>query len=497
MQKNNNKKGFSLIEIIISLAIISMLSLGIYSLIIFSLKINTDNKNYVNATEIAKQKMEQIRNMPYDNVGVLLGSPPGNIPQEETVHRNKTFKVNTYIKFEDDSYDGLIGSTTKPDINNCGLDYKIATIKVSWDSNFGSKEIIIFSKIIPDTLENISGYGTMKILINDRDGNPVPNALVSVYNNTTTTTIDVHDLPTNTNGILYYPVPKASHYRISAYKNGYASSTTYAASSTNPNPFFEDWTVSEGQLVESNLEINKFVYLNIETVSQSMPDNYKINSESSSRDQKRPSLSLDKNDNLYLSWQSDTTTSSKIFIQKYDSAFNSQWTDDIEISPGTNFQYYPDIVTASSSGKSFIVWQDNSSILKMTALKKPETRIAKKDKLDYIKYSPRKRSFSLNFKYPDIKKIKFSNIINKLENNLKIHKAQAGGMIIQTKIGSTKNNSSILNAIFDNTPIEGNMIIAMAVNRNDNTNFNVPTNSNGSFSLSSYSNTNYRLDVGI
>ena len=137
--------GFSLIEVLISLFIIMILTLGVYSLIILSLRITADNKSYVGAIGIANQKMEQIRNLPYKDVGVQGGIPSGNIPQQEILTRDGIYTVNTYITYYDDPYDGQAGSTTPDTIIN---DYKIATIKVSWESKYGQKKITVFSKII-------------------------------------------------------------------------------------------------------------------------------------------------------------------------------------------------------------------------------------------------------------------------------------------------------------------------------------------------------------
>ena len=47
--------GFSIVEVLVSLLIIMILMLGIYSLVILSLNLNAENANYVQAMEIANQ----------------------------------------------------------------------------------------------------------------------------------------------------------------------------------------------------------------------------------------------------------------------------------------------------------------------------------------------------------------------------------------------------------------------------------------------------------
>jgi prepilin-type N-terminal cleavage/methylation domain-containing protein len=82
-------KGFTLIEVIVSLLVSMMLIFGIYSLVMYSLHITSDNKFYIEAFEIANQKMEQIRNFPYNDVGTILGSPTGVIPDYEYSLRDR------------------------------------------------------------------------------------------------------------------------------------------------------------------------------------------------------------------------------------------------------------------------------------------------------------------------------------------------------------------------------------------------------------------------
>jgi len=492
-------KGFTLIELMVSITIITVLIFGLYNLIILSIKISTENKAYVEATEIANQKMEQIRNLPYDQVGVLLGSPPGSIPQVEYVEREGRYKINTYIKFEDDPYDGLIGSTTNPDENNCGLDYKIATVIVSWQGEYGDKKISMFTKIIPNSMETMDGYGIMKILVNDKDGIPVPNALVSIYNNTGTTTIDVKNIPTNTEGILLYAVPYGPNYELSVTKIGYGTSTTYAASSTNPTPTPEHWTVAEGQLTEDNIEINKLVNINLNTLAQDLPDNFLLSSGLKPRNQERPSVALASDNSMYLTWESSTATSSFVYVQKYDFSLNSQWVSTIAINSTSDFQYKPDIDTLSS-GNSYIVWHDNSSSLKLVSLPKKMT----KQKTIVIK-SKNNNSIKNIFSYlPNFNSIfnhrkQFINIIKnqKLKNIFFPLETKAASSIVQTKISSHYKWSSSMSTTFNTPPTEGNVIIAIAVLSNNSASFSAPYNSSGSFTESSYSATSYRPEVGM
>ncbi len=68
MCKLHNNKGFTLIEIMISIAIIAIGIFAVMSLIITVMKGNTLSKRVTTATTIAQGKMEDFKSMDYDSV---------------------------------------------------------------------------------------------------------------------------------------------------------------------------------------------------------------------------------------------------------------------------------------------------------------------------------------------------------------------------------------------------------------------------------------------
>ncbi len=511
--KTRNQSGFTLVEVLVSIAILVILALGIFSLILLSLRVTADNKYYVEAIEIANQKMEQIRNLPYDEVGVQGGIPGGNIPQVETINREGTFTVNTYITYYDDPYDGLAGDDA---IVN---DYKIATIKVGWTGKFGNRSVTVFSKIIPRTEETNEGYGLLKISVNNANAEPLAGANVRVVNSALS--VDVTN-PTNGDGILYLPaLASFQGYEITVTKTDEESAGIYYGTDRTYSPSAGKspvhLSVTEGDKTEESFTIDKLANLRIRTVSNNLPANWRVNRPQSTRDQINANFSLDGSDNMYFVWQSDTATSSYIYAQKYDSSSVRQWTDDYKVS-NTRFQRNPDIATAAN-GNSFIVWQDNSITLKQITYNAPGN-LAKKYALnDAEDEAPAPRNLKKQ-NFPSIKYLIYdaigNSIFNKLKNsakkiynniagslaglfrdNLTVESARAGGSIVQTKIGSIVNNGNTLTATFNNPPTEGNVIIAIAVHRNANNSFSPPTNAAGVFTESAYSNSSWYLDVGI
>ena len=146
-KKSKNQKGLTLIEILVSLFVIMLLGLGVYGLIIFSLNITSDNKMYVKALRIGNQQMEQIFNLPYDEVGLMNGDPVGVLSENKTVERAGSFSVHTQVSYYDDPYDGLAG-----DGDMDSDDYKLVTITVGFSSKTGERDVTLFSKIVPNSL---------------------------------------------------------------------------------------------------------------------------------------------------------------------------------------------------------------------------------------------------------------------------------------------------------------------------------------------------------
>ena len=68
MRRLHRNNGFTLIEIMIAIAIITIGIFGVMSLIITVMKGNTLSKRVTTATTIAQDKMEDFKRMGYDNV---------------------------------------------------------------------------------------------------------------------------------------------------------------------------------------------------------------------------------------------------------------------------------------------------------------------------------------------------------------------------------------------------------------------------------------------
>jgi len=365
-----NKKGFTLIELLVSLFVIMVIMLGIYSLIIISLKLNSDNAFFIEATEIANQKMEIIRNLSYDDVGLTTGFPAGVILQDETINRTGTYNIHTSVLYYDDPYDGEAGSG-----DTVFTDYKIVTIKVSWTGKFKERSISIFSKIISATEETTTGYGLLKISVVDSGGAPVPNADIQIINPAESINMTI---TADTSGKLSVPLPPGfENYEIIVTKTNYGVDKTHERNAVNLNPTKPHISIFDGLKTEESFSIDKLSLLTIKTLSNTLPNNWNVNPIATTTSNSKISASSDNSDNIYIAWQNSASATSTVFVQKFDSSDTAQWSNPKEISD-TSYQKNPDITT-TSNGNSFIVWQDNSTVLKATAYK-PKNNLVFKPK---------------------------------------------------------------------------------------------------------------------
>ncbi len=113
--------GSTLIELISASAILLIVAIGTIGALTFSATSSADSKQGVSALNLANQKLEEARNLPYDDVGITYadgtyGDPSGTIPDSEAVGE---FTVETSVSWARDAVTGR-------------SEYKDIRIAVSW-----------------------------------------------------------------------------------------------------------------------------------------------------------------------------------------------------------------------------------------------------------------------------------------------------------------------------------------------------------------------------
>lgn len=261
MKRNS---GETFISLLIALAIFAILSNAIFTLTTSSFKTVSFSKARIVARHLAEEKIETIRNMPYDNVGTSGGVPAGTLLQTENKFVNGlNFVIKTSIVYIDDPFDGQSPADLLP------TDYKRVRIDVSWGGAASSSKnpVVITTDIAPKGIEKAAGGGTLSVLVFDANAIAVSQAEVHIESNGLTPAIDITQT-TNDNGRMIIPgIPQCTEcYDITVTKSGYSTDKTYTITEV-ANPSKPRVSIVEGSLTEISFTIDKNSTLNISTLS--------------------------------------------------------------------------------------------------------------------------------------------------------------------------------------------------------------------------------------
>jgi prepilin-type N-terminal cleavage/methylation domain-containing protein len=256
-----SNKGYTLIEVVIAAFILGTIVVGLFSLITLTLRASHDGQRKIVATALANEKMEQVRNLPYNSVGTSGGIPFGTIPQSQQIVRNgDTYTVATDIRYIDDSYDGTASSTPRDTVNT---DYKQVRVEVSWVSNIPSRSVLLITDIVPSGIEGGDSLGTLIFQALNSAGVGVANATVNLTNSSVSPAINLTTTTNSTGQIVVPGLPvSAGTYQVSVTKSGY---TTSSASFT-PDVDHSALTAIAGDVTNKTFAIDTASSLTIKTV---------------------------------------------------------------------------------------------------------------------------------------------------------------------------------------------------------------------------------------
>ncbi len=257
------RRGFTLVELLVTIAVFGLVFGGLIASIQFTMKLISISKAKTTALSLANERLEYIRSLAYDGIGTVSGIPGGPIPQNSTTTLNGiTFHERVLIRYVDSPDDG----TGASDINGILADYKEVKVEYSWPSATGTSTIFLLTNIVPKGIETTAGGGTLTVNVFDAGVQPIQGASVHVYNDTTTSTIDVTQF-TNADGIVMFSgAPAAANYEITVTKAGYSTDQTYEATTTNPNPVTPHVAVIESTVSTMNFQIDELSNLRVRTI---------------------------------------------------------------------------------------------------------------------------------------------------------------------------------------------------------------------------------------
>ncbi len=274
--KRTAEGGFTLVELVFGAVIMALMVGSIGTLFIDNLHTVTLAKARSIGLGIANEKMEALRDLPYDSLATQGGAiyPPGVLPDTETVTRdNYKFNIRTEINYVDDAYDGYItcpcasGPAAGKPKDLYPYDYKKAQITVTLASS-GTVVSTLTTDMAGKAAETSSSTGILSITVLDSTGNPVPNANVTIVNTVPNPDVNIATT-TDNNGLVIIPKlpPDANNkYQITASLPGYSTDRTIpdpAGSTTavqlNPN-------VIAQQITSVTLKIDRISTLYIHAI---------------------------------------------------------------------------------------------------------------------------------------------------------------------------------------------------------------------------------------
>ncbi len=111
LKKENNQKGLSLIEVLVTILILAIILISLISVFIYGFNLLSRTKQVILATQTAQEAVEFLRNMSFDDVQTTTSFPPEiNIPD--------------YL----DNSQGSLDIEDGP-----GSDIKKLTVSITWD----------------------------------------------------------------------------------------------------------------------------------------------------------------------------------------------------------------------------------------------------------------------------------------------------------------------------------------------------------------------------
>ena len=255
-------KGVSFVEVLITAAIIALIFGTLMGSFRFMLILISQAKAESGALALANERLEYVRSLSYDAVGTVSGIPNGNIPQNSTTTLNGlTYYERVLVEYVDAPEDG----TGASDSNGILSDFKRVKVEYEWDHRGSTSSLSLVTNVVPRGIETTAGGGTLTVNVFDATVQPIQGIDVRVYNDTTTTTIDV-TRETNVDGVaMFSGAPAAANYQVFVNESGYSSDQSYStASITNPNTPHP--AVIESEVSTLNFQVDQLSNLNVSTV---------------------------------------------------------------------------------------------------------------------------------------------------------------------------------------------------------------------------------------
>jgi hypothetical protein len=277
--KQRNEGGFTLVELIFGAVIMALMVSAIASLYVSNLQTVVLGKGRAIGVALANEKMEALRDLPYDSVATQNGTiyPPGNIFDNETTTRdNFKFTIHTDISYIDDPYDGYASCpcSTGPAAGKpkdlYPYDYKKAQITVKLVSS-GAVVATATTDIAGKAAETSSNTGILSITVIGADSSPIANAIVTITNSNPSPAVNITTTTDNQGLVLIPKLPPYSNnsYHITASLPGYSTDGTIPDPPGSQSAVQQDMNVLVQQVNPITLKIDRLSTLYVHAVDTS------------------------------------------------------------------------------------------------------------------------------------------------------------------------------------------------------------------------------------
>lgn len=205
--------GFLLIEVVVSAAILLIVSVGVFQALSDSDRLAGQQGRRAVAANVGEAELERIRSLPIEDVANLKGAAR---VQNET---NVDFTVKATSKWVTDGAD-------EPDCTtrSGGLDYMRVTSTVTWPKMGTEKPISLSTIITPSSRASSSTNGSLSVNVTKADGTTgVPGLEIQLVGTPTFTET------TNVNGCVVFPFVPANDYVLKFSRMGWVTQDSVQA----------------------------------------------------------------------------------------------------------------------------------------------------------------------------------------------------------------------------------------------------------------------------
>lgn len=263
-----NFRGFTLIEALVGSAIFLIIALSGYQAFVALMNAVGASQAKIAATSVANERFEVIRNLPYDDVGLVGGLPVGTVEREETITRNNyVFELLYTIRSTDDPFDGTIGGSPN---DSSPSDYKLVDLDITCPQCRIFPPLKFTTLVGPHALETASTNGALFIQVFDANGLPIQGANVHIENPNTNPDTIIDETTDNEGWIKIVDAPPGVNaYSINATKSGYSTEQTYPiGGAAGIDPLHPDATVVVQQVTQTSFSIDRLANIAVTSKGQ-------------------------------------------------------------------------------------------------------------------------------------------------------------------------------------------------------------------------------------